>query len=49
MDGIRDCGPTRVVERGMLSCTETTKSCTLVVLPVTTAKVPSGTLQIYQQ
>jgi tetratricopeptide (TPR) repeat protein len=42
-----DDGPTRVVERGMLSCTETTKSCTLVMLPVATAKVPSGTLQIY--
>jgi hypothetical protein len=44
---IRDCGPTRVVERSMLSCTETTKSCTLAMLPVPTAKVPSGTLQIH--
>jgi len=39
-----DDGPTRVVQRGMLSCSEATKSCTLVLLPVTTVRVvPSVT------
>jgi hypothetical protein len=43
-----DDGPTRVVERGMLSCSEAMKYCTLVLLPVTAARVLSGgTPQIY--
>jgi tetratricopeptide (TPR) repeat protein len=43
-----DDGPTRVVERGMLSCSEASKSCTLVLLPATAARVvPRGPPQIY--
>ncbi|MDQ1409928.1 MAG: hypothetical protein QOJ41_1663 [Acidobacteriaceae bacterium] len=43
-----DDGPTRVVQRGMLSCSEASKNCTLVLLPVTAARVvPSVTPQIY--
>jgi len=43
-----DDGPTRVVERGMLSCSEAMKYCTLVLLPVTAARVvPNVTPQIY--
>jgi tetratricopeptide (TPR) repeat protein len=43
-----DDGPTRVVERGMLSCSEAMKYCTFVLLPVAAARVvPSVTPQIY--
>jgi tetratricopeptide (TPR) repeat protein len=34
-----DDGPTRVVQRGMLSCSEASKYCTLVLLPVTMPRV----------
>ncbi len=33
-----DEGPTRVVERGMLSCSEASKYCTLVLLPAIAAR-----------
>jgi tetratricopeptide (TPR) repeat protein len=42
-----DDGPTRVVQHGMLSCSEASKSCTLVMLPVATRVPPSGAPQIY--
>jgi tetratricopeptide (TPR) repeat protein len=43
-----DDGPTRVVQRGMLSCSEASKNCTLVLLPVTMPRVmAAGTPQIY--
>jgi tetratricopeptide (TPR) repeat protein/transglutaminase-like putative cysteine protease len=43
-----DDGPTRVVQRGMLSCSEASKNCTLVLLPVAMPRViAAGTPQIY--
>jgi tetratricopeptide (TPR) repeat protein/transglutaminase-like putative cysteine protease len=43
-----DDGPTRVVERGMLSCSEAMKVCTLVLLPVETpVRLPNATTQIF--
>jgi hypothetical protein len=43
-----DDGPTRVVQRGMLSCSEASKNCTLVLLPVAMPRViAAGTTQIY--
>jgi len=43
-----DDGPTRVVQRGMLSCSEASKNCPLVLLPVTMPRVmAAGTPQIY--
>jgi tetratricopeptide (TPR) repeat protein len=35
-----DDGPTRVVQRGMLSCSEASKNCTLVLFPVTQFQTP---------
>jgi tetratricopeptide (TPR) repeat protein len=43
-----DDGPTRIVQRGMLSCSEASKNCTLVLLPVTMPRVmAAGTPQVY--
>jgi tetratricopeptide (TPR) repeat protein len=42
-----DDGPTRVVQHGMLSCSEASKICTLVLLPVAARVPPSGAPQIY--
>jgi tetratricopeptide (TPR) repeat protein len=43
-----DDGPTRVVQRGMLSCSEASKNCTFVFLPPSTIPVvPTVTPQIY--
>jgi tetratricopeptide (TPR) repeat protein len=43
-----DDGPTRIVQRGMLSCSEASKNCTLVLLPVTMPRVmAAGTPQGY--
>jgi tetratricopeptide (TPR) repeat protein len=43
-----DDGPTRVVQRGLLSCSEASKYCTLILLPVTIPRVmAASTPQIY--
>ncbi|HXO37599.1 MAG TPA: hypothetical protein VN872_03125, partial [Candidatus Acidoferrum sp.] len=42
-----DDGPTRVVERGMLSCSEAMKYCTLVLLPAMPRVMTAGTPQVY--
>jgi tetratricopeptide (TPR) repeat protein len=43
-----DDGPTRVVQRGMLSCSEASKNCTFVFLPPSTIQVaPTVRPQIY--
>jgi tetratricopeptide (TPR) repeat protein len=43
-----DDGPTRVVQRALLSCSEVSKYCTLILLPVTMPRViAAGTPQIY--
>lgn len=42
-----DDGPTRIVQRGILTCSEATKYCTLILLPMTERDVPNVTPQIY--
>jgi tetratricopeptide (TPR) repeat protein len=43
-----DDGPTRVVQRALLSCSEVSKYCTLILLPVTMPRViAAGTPEIY--
>jgi len=42
-----DDGPTRVVQRGILTCSEASRNCTLILLPVAERDVPSVTPQIY--
>ena len=42
-----DDGPTRIVQRGILTCSEATKYCTLILLPITGRDVPNVTPQIY--
>jgi tetratricopeptide (TPR) repeat protein len=43
-----DDGPTRVVQRALLSCSEVSKYCTLILLPVAMPRVMAvGTPQIY--
>jgi Tfp pilus assembly protein PilF len=42
-----DDGPTRIVQRGILTCSDATKYCTLILLPMAERDVPSVTPQIY--